>query len=181
MSLVSRYIGTDISPIFPDNIMHCRATILCHRISTFNFKRPIIDITLFFYLERQWLCFHLCWLVCWVFVFFVSSIEVKRMKVLSWNIPDMSGMTEGTFWNLGDVTFNSLDTEFFTMFSMKPVSVSNIMGKRMKGFSWKFQPKCNMTQGTICFLSVFVSNIVEKRMDGLFIKFSWNVSHDINN
>ena len=38
---------------------------------------------------------------------------------------------------------------FFTVFSMKSVSVSKIKGKRMNGFSWNFQQRLDMRPATI--------------------------------
>ena len=96
--------------------------------------------------------------------------------------------------------FNPLSTGFFSVFLMESVSVSNIMGKRMNGFSWKFSVKFAhktrnklehfgdvvinpLNPGSIVLLprSVFVSNVMEKTRERIFMKFSRNVSHDASN
>ena len=84
-----------------------------------------------------------CLLVCCMYV---DNIAEKRVDGFSWNFQDRSGMIQETIWKIWGVP---LGTEFFTVFSMKSVSVSKIKGKRMNGFSLNFQQRLDMRPATI--------------------------------
>ena len=110
-----------------------------------------------------------------------TTLRKKRVNGFSWNLQDRSGMIHGTIWKIWGVSrLTPWVLGYLYCVLRKSVSVTNITGKRMNGFSWNFQQRSDMRQGMIYnifgmlrltswihgrfFLlrgSVFVSNVME--------------------
>ena len=116
--------------VFPKLVSGASLTIL----SAMMFETRFITST-----EWRRLCFHLCWFVSVSVCLSVNNITGKCMDRFSWNFHEMFGKILGTIWKIwGWYVWPLAYRVSFYIFWMKSMPVSNIMEKRMNGFSWNF-------------------------------------------
>ena len=90
-----------------------------------------------------------CPFIC-LFACLWTTLRKKRVNGFSWNLQDRSGMIHGTIWkNWGVSRLTPWVLGYLYCVLRKSVSVTNITGKRMNGFSWNFQQRSDMRQGMI--------------------------------
>ena len=108
--------------------------------------------------------------ICMVESVTVSNITEKRVNRFSWNSGQVGYDIENNLEHIEDIALNLLGPGSIYAFAGS-VLASNIMGKRIHGFSWILQDMLEITQQNNyrdC-ASVFVSDIMEG--EWIFVNF----------